>query len=230
MVVSGIQNATSFGAQRICAGVLAAVAWFGLGIQIVLSLRDAATKNVSIAMGLVNHLSLFSIQTNVLVALVGTVALVRPNAQRLLLRASVQSAVVVYVIVVGVVFEVLLRSDSQGMQFVADRVLHAMIPILYLLYWLIFAPRGKLSWVDPILWLIYPVLFFVWTMIRGAVFGVYPPLIKEVVKQGYHEVFIGALAFFAAFLAIGLILVSVDQALGEWQSRRRSEQGQIVES
>jgi hypothetical protein len=212
------------GPQRICAGLLALVAWFGLGLQIVFSIQDAVAKNVSIAASLVNQFSRFSIEITALVALVGTLACVRPQAKSFLLRPSVQSALVVYVVVVGVVFEVLLRPNSQGIE-VVDQILHGVIPVLYLLYWLIFTPKGTLSWVDPALWLIYPVLFFVYTMTRGAIFGIYLPRMHEVVKLGHREVFTHALVFFAAFLAIGLVLTTIDQELAERGSRRRSEQG-----
>ncbi len=222
-------TATSFGAQRICAGALALVAWFGLSAQIVFSIQDAVSEHAFIATQLLDQFSRFSIQTTTLVALIATIAFIRPRSKSLLLRPSVQAALVVYVFVVGVVFEVLLRSDAPGLQLV-DRVFHGVIPILYLVYWLIFAPKGNLSMLDPALWLIYPLLFFAYTMVRGEIFGVYLRRIHEIIKHGYGEFFTDALAFFAAFLAIGLILVSIDQALGEWQSRRRSEAGRIAES
>lgn len=205
-------------AQRICAGVLASVAWFGLVVQIVCSVQDALAENASIATYLINQFSRFSIQTTTLVALVGTLAFLRPQPASFLLRPSVQAALVVYVVVVGVIFEVLLRSDSQGMEFV-DPILHGIIPVLYLSYWLIFAPKGTLSWVDPALWLIYPLFFFVYTMMRGMIFGAYLRHVSEVIKQGYHEVFLDTLVFFTAFLAVGLILVSVDQALANRRNR-----------
>ncbi|MEJ0093638.1 MAG: Pr6Pr family membrane protein [Methylocella sp.] len=205
-------------AQRICAGILASVAWFGLVIEIVFSIQDAVAENASIATYLVNQFSRFSIQTTTLVALVGTLAFLRPQPASFILRPSVQAALVVYVVVVGVVFEVLLQSDSQGIEFV-DRILHGAIPVLYLSYWLIFAPKGTLSWVDPALWLIYPLLFFVYTMMRGMIFGIYLQHVSEVIKQGYRETFLHTLVFFAAFLAVGLILVSVDQALAERRNR-----------
>ncbi|MEJ0092573.1 MAG: Pr6Pr family membrane protein [Methylocella sp.] len=215
--------------HRIYAGALAVIAWLGLGAQVAQSTEDALSEHASIATQLVDQFSRFSIQTTTLVALVATIAFIRPRTKSLLLRPSVQAALVVYVAVVGVVFEVLLRSDAPGLQLV-DRVFHGVIPILYLVYWLIFAPKGNLSMLDPALWLIYPLLFFAYTMVRGEIFGVYLRRIQEIIKHGYGEFFTDALAFFAAFLAIGFILVAIDQAFGEWQSRRRSEQGQVPES
>ncbi|MEJ0092485.1 MAG: Pr6Pr family membrane protein [Methylocella sp.] len=229
MVTAGLtppEAAPSSDIQRFFAGVLAAMAWFGLGVEIILGLSNSVSKNSSIAAYLVNYFSLFSIQTNLLVALVLTLACARPQAETLLLRPRVQSALVVYIIVVGVVFELLLRGPkSRGMQFVSDGVLHDAIPILYVLYWLVFTSKGRLTWGDPALWLLYPLLFFVYTIARGAVFGIYPYSFIDVTKLGYPGVFINALVFLGVFFALGLVLTAIDRALGKRRSRRRNEVG-----
>jgi hypothetical protein len=224
-----LETARSSQAQLICASAIAALAWIGLGAEMVLSVQDAVAKNLSVATQLLDQFSRFSMQTTAIVALVTTFAVVRPQAKFFLLRPNVQAALVVYAVVVGTVFEVMLRPDSQSIQIV-DSILHGFIPILYLSYWLIFVPKGTLSSTDPILWLIYPIIFFAYTMIRGVIFGVYLRHFQEIIKLGGYQFLIHTLVFFTAFLAVGFVLVLVDQELGRRRNRRRTEWRSAIES
>ena len=47
-----------------------------------------------------------------------------------------------YIAIVGIIYRLLLRQlwNPQGMQWVADVILHDVIPVGYVLYWLLFAP------------------------------------------------------------------------------------------
>ncbi len=60
---------------------------------------------------------------------------------------SVQAGTAVYIAIVGIIYQLLLRQlwNPQGAQWVADVLLHAVIPAGYVLYWLIFAPRARTS-------------------------------------------------------------------------------------
>jgi hypothetical protein len=63
---------------------------------------------------------------------------------------------------VGVTYSLLLRSlwSPQGGQRVADILLHDLMPIMYVAYWLIFVPKGSLLWKNTLSWTIYPLLYF----------------------------------------------------------------------
>jgi len=45
---------------------------------------------------------------------------------------------------------------------------------MYVAYWLIFVPKGSLRWKDALFWLPYPLLYFCYSLIRGAAVGWYP--------------------------------------------------------
>jgi len=59
-----------------------------------------------------------------------------------------------------------------GMQLLADIVLHDAVPFLYSLYWLMLSPRAACDGRFRI-WLLYPVVFFLYSMFRGVTFGIY---------------------------------------------------------
>ena len=128
--------------QRGCAAVIASLGWFGLSVQLYFNIQGALLKNLPVAGHLIDYFSFFTIETNLLVALVLTVFCARPQAEQFLTRPSVKSALVVYIIIVGVVYAVLLRNlwHPHGLQRLADVVLHDAIPFLYAFYWLAFLP------------------------------------------------------------------------------------------
>jgi hypothetical protein len=209
--------------QRRCAAVIAGLGWFGLSVQLYFSIHGALVKDLPISANLIKYFSYFTIETNLLLALVLTIFCARPQAGQFLTRPSVKSALVVYVIIVGVVYAVLLRNlwHPRGVQLLADIVLHDAIPFLYPLYWLVFLPKGNLRWSDPAWWLVYPVLYFLYSMLRGAAYGTYPYPFFDVAHLGFARVGENAIGLLAVFLGLGVVLTAIDHALASGESGRR---------
>jgi hypothetical protein len=161
----------------------------------------------------ITYFSFFTILTNFLVALVFTAAALRPRAAwgQWLLRASVQAGTAVYIAIVGIVYQLLLRHlwNPQGAQWVADVLLHSIIPVGYVLYWSLFAPRDGLTWRNAIGWLVYPGAYLVYTLARGAVSGVYPYPFVDVTALGYGGVFARSAGLLLVFFGMGLLIVAI---------------------
>jgi hypothetical protein len=208
--------------QRRCAAVIAGLGWFGLSVQLCFNIQDALVKNLPVAGHLIDYFSFFTIETNLLVALVLTIYCARPQAAQFLTRPSVKSALVVYIIIVGVVYAVLLRNlwHPHGLQLLADVVLHDAIPFLYPFYWLAFLPKGSLRWSDPSWWLVYPVLYFLYSMLRGAAYGIYLYPFFDVAQLGFARVSMNAIVLLAVFFGLGVILTAIDHALASGESGR----------
>jgi hypothetical protein len=215
--------------QRTCAAVIAGLGWFGLGVQLYFNIQDGLVKNL-VAGHLINYFSFFTIETNLVIALVLTIFCARPQAEHFLTGPSVTSALVVYIIIVGVVYAVLLRHlwHPQGLQLLADIALHDAIPLLYPFYWLVFLPKGSLRWSDPAWWLVFPVLYFLYSMLRGAAFGIYPYPFFDIAKLGSVQVWLNGIAFLAAFSGLGVILTAIDHALASGENGR-SGLGRVAE-
>jgi hypothetical protein len=128
-----------------------------------------------------------------------------------LLRPSVQASAAVYIAIVGIVYQLLLRHlwNPQGAQWVADTLLHSIIPVGYVLYWWLFAPRDELSWKNAIGWLVYPGAYLVYTLARGAVSGLYPYPFVDVNTLGYGGVLARAAVLMLVFLGMGLLIVAI---------------------
>jgi hypothetical protein len=209
--------------QRACAAVIAGFGWFGVGVELYLNTHDALAKNIPVAGHLVNYFSFFTIETNLLLALVLTNFCLRPQAEHFLTRTSVKSALVVYIVIVGVVYAVLLRKlwHPHGLQLLADIALHDVVPFLYPFYWLAFLPKGSLRWSDPARWLVYPVLYFLYSVLRGAACGIYLYPFFDAAKLGFVQVWLNGIVFLAGFSGLGVALTAIDRALASEDPGRR---------
>ncbi len=209
--------------QRRCAAVIAGLGWFGLSVQLYFNIHWALVKDLSIPAHLINYFSYFTVETNLVVALMLTMTCAWPQTEQFLTTPSVRSALVVYIIIVGGVYEVLLRNlwQPHGMQLFADVALHDVIPVLYPLYWLVFLPKGGLRWSNPAWWLVYPVLYFLYSMLRGAAFGIYLYPFFDAAQLGFARVSMNGIGLLAVFFGLGAGLTAIDHALASGEIGRR---------
>ena len=196
--------------MRIYAAVSALLGWFALSLQLYLMLAQAPASRLGT---LITFLSFFTILTNTLVALVFSAVAVHPRAAwgNFLLNPSTQSGTVVYISIVALVYEVLLRQlwNPQGAQWLADILLHRLLPAAYVIYWLLFAPGQGVRWRDAVAWLAYPAAYLVYILARGAVSGVYPYPFVDVNELGYAGVIARAALLMLVFLGMGFVVVAV---------------------
>jgi hypothetical protein len=199
------------------AAVIAVVAWSALGLQYVLSIGTALANGGTWASGAVTYFSFFTILTNTLVAVVLSVPLVAPRSRfgRWLSNPGPRSATATYIAAVGLVYSLALRQiwDPQGAQLVADRLLHDVIPVLYLLFWVFLVEKGRLRWQDAPAWLMYPLAYVVYTLARGAMTNWYPYPFLDVTQLGYLAVFWHVVLLTGGFFANGLLLIGLDRAV-----------------
>jgi hypothetical protein len=168
--------------------------------------------------GLVSFFSYFTVLTNTLVATVLTCEWTSREsaARRWFLQPWVSSAIVVSIAVVGLAYSLLLRHlwHPEGWQFLADELMHDIMPLLFLGYWWFCVPKGTLRLRHIALWLIYPLVYFVSVLWRGHVLAVYPYPFVDVDKLGYPQVFLNAGGLLVGFVVIAVSLTALDRQLG----------------
>ncbi|WP_432722191.1 Pr6Pr family membrane protein [Jeongeupia wiesaeckerbachi] len=171
----------------------------------------------SLVFALSRFFDFFTNLSVLLLALVLSAALLGPHWRlaRWLWRPAVRAASLVYVLVVAIAYELLLRHlwAPQGLEFVVDLLLHDILPAAYLCYWLGYAPVGTLRWRDAFRWLIYPVAYFGYVLISGWALSRYPYPFVNVASHGYGPVLWNAAAFALAFICTGLLIVALDHRL-----------------
>jgi hypothetical protein len=200
--------------RRPFAGIIALVCWFGLTLQFVLILTSDANQSLSVAERIIRFFSFFTILTNTIVAITTTVIAFFPN-NKFFSKASTQAAVASYITIVGLVYSLALRSvwDPQGWQAVADHTLHDVVPVMFVVYWLISAPKSGIAWIDPIKWLVYPVIYIVYSLARGAIVNWYPYWFINVGEVGYQTALTNTAFIMVAFIVIGFIFVAIARLL-----------------
>ena len=198
--------------------MLALLGWVGLSVQLYLILLGRWELGASLLGGLVNFFSFFTVLTNTLAAVVLTWELTQRESavRRWFLLPAVRSGIAVSIALVGLAYNVLLRHlwQPEGWQFVADELLHDVMPVLFIIYWGLWVPKGTLRLGHIGLWMIYPLVYFAYILLRGDLLAAYPYPFIDVASLGYPQVFINAGGVLAGFVGIALGVVGLDRWLG----------------
>jgi hypothetical protein len=121
-----------------------------LAPSVLLNLNQSFANGGTIAGAVAFYFSFFTILTNLLVALGTTFAVsgARCRIGLLFSQPVVQTATAIYISVVGVVYSFILRElwAPTGLQKIADVLLHDLIPLLYVAFWIFFVPKSNLRW------------------------------------------------------------------------------------
>lgn len=202
---------------RIFAGIIAIIGWLSLVLQFILQMTSPITPEPSTIERFVRFFSYFTITTNIIVAVTMTAIAFFPATRfgEFFLRAGVQAAVASYISIVGVVYSLFLRSvwSPVGWQAVADHALHDLIPVLYVFYWLVFTPKNGIAWAAPLRWLIYPLAYVAYSLIRGAFAAWYPYWFVDVTTLGYATALTNTAFVLVAFLVFGYVFASFAKVL-----------------
>lgn len=202
-------------ARRSFVAVAVVLGWAGLSIQLYLIFYSRWTLQASLLGGLVSFFSYFTVLSNTLVATVFTCELTSREsaARRWFLQPSVSSGIAVSIAVVGLAYSLLLRHlwHPEGWQWLADELMHDVMPLLYLTYWWSCVPKGTLRLRHIALWLIYPSVYFAYLLLRGHLLAAYPYPFVDVDKLGYPQVFVNAGGLLLGFVVIALLLTGLDR-------------------
>jgi hypothetical protein len=162
-----------------------------------------------------NTLAFFTVESNLIVgATTGLLAwrLDRPST----VFRTFRLIGLVAITVTGVVYHVALASifDLDGIHQLGNQLVHTVVPLLTVLGWLIFGPRGQTSRRVAWLSLLYPLCWLAFTLIRGAVIHWYPYPFIDVAVIGYGKAILNA--FWVSLLLLGLAAgaTALDSRLG----------------
>ena len=188
--------------------------WFALASQFYLIIVN---RTASVLETIFRYFSFFTILTNILVAVCLTTLLIKPQSRlgKFFLRPAALTAITVYITIVGIVYNVILRSiwDPTGLQRIVDELLHSVIPLLFMFYWLLFVPKADLEWRDILTWLIYPLIYIICILSRGALSEFYPYPFIDVVTIGYDRVLINSAGLMVVFVVLSLVFLGRGQII-----------------
>jgi len=202
--------------HRLFAALIAIGAWAGLAVQFAATFGQTG----SIPETLWILLRFFTIITNLLVALTMTGVATGRRVSPFIL-----AGLTLAIVFVGLVYGTLLHGlvELSGLAFIADVLLHYVVPVAMAVYWLAFAPKIGLVWGNAMPWCLYPLTYLAYVIVRGSVDGRYPYPFIDVASIGYGRTVLNSLMLLVAYLLAGLGLVGLGRAM----ARRRGDRGPL---
>lgn len=199
---------------RLLAGLSAAIALTGLVVQYYLLAEDMIEDGAGHVEAIWRFVGFFTILTNIGVLIVAFAMARAPNSR--LASPPVRLATTTAIIIVGIVYSVALRGtwNPQGLQLVADHLLHDASPIIFALAWLAH-PHAGLSWRTTLWALLAPFAYGVYALARGLGDGWYAYWFLDPTQQGFGGIVINMAILLAGFGVVALVLVLIDRLLAQ---------------
>jgi hypothetical protein len=181
------------------------------GILALIAIFTQLTIQIQHGNSVVNFFSFFTNLSNVFAAgvlLYSAIHVIRggkPSIGHDVLRA----AAFIYLLIVGVVFTVLLRDVDLGHLLPwVNNVLHYVMPLYVAIDFLYQPPNSKFSKKLITYWLLFPILYLVYSLIRGSIVGFYPyPFINPSQQGGYGTVALYCVAILILFVLSSLATI-----------------------
>ena len=174
-----------------------------------------AVAAVGIGTRMIQTLSYFTIQSNILVLIAAATLVIDPARDGRFWRILRLDALL-GITITGLVFDlVLIRYvHPTGWQLVATIGFHYVAPWATLLGWLIFGPRPRLDRSTMAWAFLWPMLWIAYTFIRGALVGWYPYPFLDVDEIGYWA----SIRNTTFVLVVALVLVAIFKGLDRFRT------------
>lgn len=202
--------------QKTIQSITALLGFIGLAIQFYYAVSRKMDEGHSFLYGVNHFFTYFTILVNTMLVILLISAVVAPNGRLAgwFRKSSNSAGVALYILVVGIIFYALLYDSSKpfGLDQVATHILHGYVPSVYFLMWLFDFRQSDLFYKDTYKWLLFPLFYFVYVLIRGAVIGTYPYFFVNAEKYGYSKVGLYGVGILFFFLLLGSFLVWIDNS------------------
>ena len=163
-----------------------------------------------------NFFSFFTIESNLLAILVLIIsALVLARGKQGRLVAMLRGASTLNMIIVGVVFSLLLSGLEVELTAAPwdNIVLHYILPVVVSLDWLMDTPKLRVAFRQTFVWMVFPVVYVVYSLIRGYFVGWYPYPFLDPNNHGYGGVAITSIILLLGTAGLAWLLA--------WSTRRK---------
>ncbi len=178
------------------------IAILGFAIVILQFYLMMENRVESVPESVIRFFSYFTILTNTLLAISFSVQTFQKETIKIL------TPITVYITIVGMVYQILLRQtwSPTGLQMIVDELLHSIIPGLSVIYWF-FYEDSKLNYNQIPKWLIFPLVYLFYILIRGNYSGFYPYPFVDVSKFVLNQVLINSVGLMVVFVLFCVLFV-----------------------
>jgi hypothetical protein len=205
-------------------GVIAILVVLAIAIQVWVAI-DAPAQPAGHAVGtlagvavpwrILRVFSFFTVQSNIVSGVVSWQLARRPGRDGPVWRVARLDALF-GITVTGVVYSTVLAKihEPHGWRETSSNlVVHYAVPILMVLGWLLFGPRPRITGRLVCTALIWPVAYFGYALIVGAVSKWYPYPFVDAATHGYGRVLLNAVAVTAVFAVVASLFWLGDRRL-----------------
>jgi hypothetical protein len=201
-------------ASLLLAACIAAIAWLSLAAQTDITVHRMLARGLGVFDGIERLSSYLTNLTIFVTALCFSCVAARGRSPlaRFFCQPPVVTAMVVYILFVGLAYNLLLRYfwTPSGYRAVLNECLHTVVPLLSVLYWVMFVPRFHLTLRHCLLWLIYPLAYLFITLWRGSTSDFYPYPFIDVGELGYPHVLLNASLLVLAFITLMGVFIALN--------------------
>lgn len=195
----------------------AAIASLIIVFSLIAELLVIIGLETSVASAIVAYFGYFTICTNIFVAMCVTSQAVQKQSNfcTFFRRSSVVGCATGSIIIVGFAYHFLLRATAnlQGYRFFIDFLLHYVNPVLMLVFWIYYTPPRALQYKQLVHWVVYPLSYLAYILIRGAVIHKYPYAFVNVDVIGYASTLQFAATLTLQFLVVSALLITINRYL-----------------
>ncbi|MDE6356758.1 MAG: Pr6Pr family membrane protein [Clostridia bacterium] len=140
----------------------------------------------------------------------------------------------IMIAVTFLVYNILLAKDKTAVEYftsLSNLTLHLILPIMFILDWVLFYEHGKTKWSYPLLSVVMPLVYVAFILIRSAVVNhettpvVYPYFFLNVDNLGWGGFFTWLVILIAAFVILGYIIYLLDH-IKEIKEKFKSKKNQ----
>jgi hypothetical protein len=190
---------------EILAGATALVAWVSLGVQLAILLNE-----MTLWPALWRFAGFFTILTNLLLAVTATQA--ARGSESGLAAPVPRMAITAAILLVAIAYWFLLAPlwTPTGWQLAADIGLHSAAPVLAAALWFKMSD-GRLGWRDVAKAAIWPAIYAVYAVARGAIDGWYAYWFLNPKDQSAIELVVSIAGFSLLVMGIAAVLVGIDR-------------------
>ena len=177
-------------------------------LAVLLALIVVATSTRS---GLLWRLTTFTYQANLLAAGYYLWTLAWPRADA---RVGIRGAVVLYVLIAGVIWNLFLTEHSMGYT-PANMLLHIVVPVVALTDWLLVErTQARVRWWQPVVWLGYPAAYLALALlVLNQVGRRAPYYFLDAGSIGAASVVMNVCVLACGALALGYALLVINRAV-----------------
>ncbi len=184
------------------------VSWIriGLGLLGASAVVTQLFYNSQLGFSIVNFFSFFTIESNILAAVLLLIAGIIGLGGKRREIDYIRGAATLYMSMTGIIYVLLLAGSEVTLQTTlpwVNMVLHYIMPVAVLLDWLLYPPKKSISYSKALLWLLFPVIYVIYSFIRGSFVGWYPyPFLNPLVNNWT------TIIFTCVIIALGVLVLT----------------------